>query len=295
MTASSEFTIPLFPTGDEGAAFRLRNKEGGEIQRPHIIQNESAVTVQANLFSVLHGRSSPGGGAATLIVIEFQFTGSEPRGRRLRKATIDVKFGLEDKDVGSEYDPKVTKIAPYGTFFRNPAREKQETKYNANISANFGGGPAGLGLGAGWERTNSIVKEERETLSGTRRIEGRNSGSQNAARWIIRENKLDKNGIPSSLRTAILLELQCKERFRAFVAINSEVDLLYKADQSLKKFLGGAIVDPVCFEEDGKRQDMGDLLLNIDIENLSACDLEKLGSIQVGVTHPPIEIVFRIH
>src|SRR5277367_2427156 len=243
MAASSEFTIPLFPTGDEGAAFRLRNKEGGEIQRPHIIQNESAVTVQADLFSVLHGRSSPGGGEATLIVVEFHFTGSEPRGRRLRKATIDVKFGLEDKDVGSEYDPKVSKIAPCGTFFRNPAREKQETKYNANISANFGGGPACLGLGAGWERTNSTVREERETLSGARRIEGRNSGSQNAARWIIRENKLNKNGIPSLLRTAILLELQCKERFRAFVAINAEVDLLYKADQSLKKFLGGVIVD----------------------------------------------------
>ncbi|KAJ9655613.1 hypothetical protein H2201_008763 [Coniosporium apollinis] len=280
MSDSFEFPIYLLPTGDDGSAYRLQDKPGGEMQRTHIVQDGSELTAQADLFSVIHGKVSPQGGTATLIVIDFRFTGSESHRKRFRKATIDIKFALHDDTVGGELDPEVIKIAPYGTFFMDPSTKQEDTTVHANMSAGTGA-PVALGIEAGWEQTKSVVKEERATLSGSCRIEGRNYGSYNAARWKIHENKQQKHGIPSFLRTAILLAPKSTKRFRAFVAVDTHVDMLYSAGQRIKRFLGGVVVDPVYFDEEGKRKPMGPKLANVDIANLAECNLKELSAVQV--------------
>jgi len=275
MSGPSTFTINLIPTGDEGASFRLQRKPG-EIQHAHIIQEESELSVKADLFSVLHGTYTPGGDAASLIVIDFLFTGSDSRGKRFREATIDVQFALESSKPGGNFDPIVDKIAPTGAFRMNPSTQQTSTKLFANATISGGGGPVALGIGGGWEKTRSLDEEDWATMSGYPRIEGRLSGAHNAARWKLRENEQQKHGIPTILRTAILLVPKSTEKFRAFVSIDTSVGIISSAQQRLKKFLGGSVVDPIYFDEEGRRKPFGPQPANVDINNLSACDLRTL-------------------
>jgi hypothetical protein len=275
MSSSSTFMINLFPAGDEGASFRLQRKPG-EIQHAHIIQEESELSVKADLFSVLHGTYTPGGDAASLIVIDFLFTGSDSRGKRFREATIDVQFALENSKPGGNFDPVVDKIAPIGSFRMNPSTQQTSTKLSTNATVSGGGGPVTLGVGGGWEKTRSLDEEDWASISGYLRIEGRLEGSYNAARWKLRENGQQKHGIPNILRTAILLVPKSTEKFRAFISIDTIVNVLSSAQQRLKKFLGGSIVDPIYFDEESRRMPFGPQPANVDINNLSACDLRTL-------------------
>jgi len=286
MESVSEFTIPLLPTGDDRAAFRLQNSPG-ELQRKHVVQRDiSDLTVQADLFSVMHGRHTPDGLPAVLIVIDFRFLGSRSDGRRFRKATIDICFAREDQPVGNESDPVVCQIAPHGTFAMNPSIQQQETTLSTNTSASAVFGLATLGIGAGFERKTTTETEKCTMLFGSCRIQGRSCGLQNSARWILIENDLDRRGIPSLLRTAILINSRTPERFRALVTIKADVNILYSALGHIESFLGKAVVDPVYFGDESTRIPLGPELRDVDIRNMSACNLDAIGGVEVGSPSP---------
>lgn len=282
MSKSSGFTVDLYPTGDDGA-FRLENTLD-EMQRRHVMQDGSELTVYADLYNVTHGRRSPQGDAATLIVMDFRFTGSDSNKRRFREATIMVKFELADQGMDDESGPEVLKIAPHGTFFRNQSTQEEQIKANVNATASGGGGPVNLGIGAGWEKTKTITKEDRMALSGNPRIEGRRSGSYNAARWKLRENKLKQQGLPSFFRTAILISPRSTGKFKAIITVQTEVSLIYSLQQSIKKFAGGRVVDPVYFDVEAKRKALGPKLDSVEPENMEICDLEQLKVVEDGIT-----------
>lgn len=278
MSKAPQFTIPLFAEGDEDSAFRLSNTPGGEEQRPHIIQYGSDLAVHADLFSIRHGTFTPGGEAATLVVIDFRFVGSGSHVRRFRKAMIEIKFAPWNQPVGSEHDPEVSSIAPFGFFAWDPSTQEEESKISLTASASTGGLGA-LGIGAGWEATKKMKKEDRTTLFGSMRIEGdRNYGGQNTARWTVNENGIERHGIPSLLRTAILVKPKSEEKFRAFVEIKTDVDILYGAKQRIDKFFGKHIVDPVYFDTEANRKPFGPTLTGVQMTNLSICDLKAIGT-----------------
>lgn len=278
MSEAFQFVVPLFAEGDEGSAFRLINTPGGEEQRPHIIQYGSDLAVHADLFSVQHGTFTPGGEAATLVVIDFRFVGSESHARRFRKAMIDVRFAPWNQPVGSEHDPEVSSIAPFGFFAWNPSTQEEESGISLTVSANTGGSGA-LGVGAGWKTTKKVKKEDRTTLFGSMRIEGdRNYGGQNTARWTASENGIERHGIPSLLRTAILVKPKSEGKFRAFVEIKTDVDILYGAKKRIDKYFGKRIVDPVYFDTEANRKPFGPALTGVQMTNLSMCDLKAIGT-----------------
>lgn len=278
MSEASQFIIPLLAEGDEDSAFRLRNTPGGEEQRPHIIQYGSDLAVHADLFSVQHGTFTPGGEAATLAVIDFRFVGSESHARRFRKAMIDVQFAPWNQPVGGEHDPEVLGIAPFGFFAWNPSTQEEESTISLTASASAGGLGA-LGIDAGWETTKKKKKEDRTTLFGSMRIEGdRNYGGQNTARWTVSENGIERHGIPSLLRAAILVKPKSEGKFRAFVEIKTDVDILYGAKKRIDKFFGKHIVDPVYFDTEANRKPFGPTLTGVQMTNLSICDLTMIGT-----------------
>jgi len=287
MSEASQFVIPIFPVGDDDSAFRLRNTPGGEMQRPHVIQYGTDLAVHADIFNIKHGTFTPGGDPATLIVIDFQFVGSESHGRRIRKALIDVRFAPWDQPVGSENDPEVSSIAPFGFFAWNPLTGEEEKKLSFNVSASTGG-LGNFGIGLGWETTKKVKKEKRTTLFGTMRIEGeRDYGAQNTAKWTVSENEIESHGIPSHLRTAILVKPKGKEKFRAVIEVDAEVDILYGAKKRIDKFFGKHVVDPVYFDAEGKRKPFGPEIADIDTTNLSKCDLKATGSQLVSLHTSP--------
>jgi len=274
---TTSFPIQLVPTGDDGAGLRLQNTPG-QLQRQHIIQNDSSgLTVHSDLISVRHGAFSPSGDPATLVLIEFRFVGSRSEDRRFREATITVQFVRGKNSVDSE-DPIVVQIAPDGAFAMNPSVEQLETTVCAAAEAGVSLGPATIGVGVGFERTSSLTREMRATLEGAKRIEGRTSGPQNAAKWILRENPAKKDGIPGSLRTAILIKPETTGQFEAWVSVKARVDWKHP----IKQLFGNRVVDPVFFGEESERRSMGADIEGLDVENMSACKLDEIGVVVVS-------------
>jgi hypothetical protein len=287
MSGSLQFEIPLFAEGDHGASFRLRNKPG-EIQRGHIIQQGSDLIVQGDLFSVVHGFSAPGGDPATLLVIDFRFTGSLTRSTRFKAAKIEIKFTSQGESPDEE--PVVRKIAPHGTFCLDSSTETVSTTLSVNASGQAGTGPATLGMGASWERAKTGTRQASCTLTGILWIDG-NEGHPNTGRWQMSENPMEKQGIPSLLRAAILVTQCLPSGFQALISVHTEVNLAYAMHEQMRRFTGGRvvdIVDPVIFDSGPKRQPAGAQLAGVDSEHLEACDLEQLVKVQHRQTRDTI-------
>lgn len=288
MSNDTKFLISLLETGDEGSNYRCENYND-ELQRKHIAQRmDSDLMVQSDLFSVVHGTLTPDGEAATLIVMDFRFFGSQPGGRRFRKAVIEVGFSQHGTPMGRMDDPVVLQIAPYEAFAMDPAITQHETTLSATTNADAG--PAGLatiGIGAGYEKKTTLDKKAYTTLYGTKWIAKRSSGEANTAKWMIWENEIAKNGIPTGLRTAILVKPKSDKKFSAHVKITADVDLRHK----IRQVLGETKVDPVFFGELSNRRNMG-VALDVDTTNLEACDLSFLGTIKVRSGQLPHTVVF---
>ena len=287
--SAHDFTIPLYEAGNDGASFRLRNQPG-EIQREYILQEDSAgseLTIHGKLVNVVHGKYTPNGPPATLAIMQFEFVGSEAHGKRFRKANIVVNFASNINDkFGSNDDPEVVAIAPHGGFAMCSSTEEEQTKISVSGKLLTGmlGNFLGFEVGSGWERSKSVVREDRTTVHGSIRIEGRSLGPPNTAKWALSENKIQRHGIPTVMRTAILVMPRTSSgKFRAIFDIEATVDVLYNTQRRLKQFLGRSVVEPVHFSQD--RKPMGPDLVGLDPENLSAyaTKMKELGFIKVHI------------
>jgi len=299
MSTSLSFTIGLSDDGDDGSAFHLKNAPG-EMQRQRILDRGSDLIVQGDLVTVIHGKYTAEGPPATLIIAEFRFLSAD-NSRDFRQATITFKFSHpQSKDLRC---PEVVAIAPVGDTFllpnylkicahhmcwrtqfdrfsMNPTNLTEEVKHTANLSteakATVGVGVSG---GVGWELTRTIDKKDCGTLIGAIRAERRSGGPaiRNTARWALAENRSQHDGLPSYLRTAILLKRKDNEKFQANINVQADVNVAYAIENSLRNFLGQT-VDPVYF--DPYLNPMVKLPLDVDPNNLSALKIENIGTVR---------------
>ena len=263
-TDDTQFVIELAESeiDEVRAPFKLQDLPEKEMQDYRMILKEAASTLElyANLVSVVHGTMSPGGPAASVILLDFGFIGSQSHGRRFRHARIDVGFSHINHVLGGPCDPELVCISPlYGKLLRRST--KDPGRFEVIIR--------------GWEmaksRDTGFV-----TLSGIKRIEGRRYGGRNQARWRIKENDNDRDGIPSLLRVAILVQPQDNKGFRATVNIKVKTDLLHGATMAIKKLCGKTIMEPVHFNGIEPRQSLNpEMLGELDLESLANADLDK--------------------
>jgi len=280
----SQFAIDLYPIADVGeeTQYRLRNTPG-EIQRPTVLEkSHKDLSVQGDLISVVHGFYDEEGEAATLVVFQFRFLGSQIQRRRFRSAKIIISFG-NGTSLGDILDPEVVCIAPDGEFIIDAASREVESAISGNLSATLGPfGAVGFGVGLGWERRTTTRKAGQSTLFGCRKTVERDYGKKNAAVWTLKENKITGGGIPSFISTAILLKPQTAEDFQAIVTVDASADPLFSASTMARRLFGQLTVDPIHFSQ--MRAVMGPAIPNLDKNNLAAATklLHELGSVKVG-------------
>jgi len=207
--------------------------------------------------------------------MEFQFMGSTAEGRRFRKVDLQVSFARDGQPIGSDSDPVVCQISPFGTFAKDGTSKEVETKTFGTATAGLTPGllPATFGISGGFEKRTVVDRKKHTRLHGARWIEGREWGPQNAARWMVSENENQEDGIPSKIRTAILVKPRSEDGFLAKVTIKAVVGLLY----SLRKLFGEEVVDPVLFGAESERVNLGSIPDGVVADNLSACNLDALG------------------
>lgn len=172
--------------------------------------------------------------------------------------------------------PNIANISPKNHFTMRPTNSHIEVKRSVQMSVQ--GGPAPVSGGLSWETTASKEKQDQTSLSGVVRFEGRRFGEKNAARWVLMENSSQQTGIPTFLRSLILLRRQDSSKFTAIVKIEVKVSfdintiltgLFQKKEQD----------DPVIFDPKKKSITTWAKDNSIDVKNLESTPLEKFHTI----------------
>jgi hypothetical protein len=124
-------TAGLYPIGDVGSAFRVRNEPGGLDRMARV----PGLQVRADIIDVVYGNVAPGGPPATLLIADFHLLGSGGK-RRFRRADIELRFA--DNQQRSKDDPEVLQIAPHGHFTLSKTAAVVESRRGANLNEEAG-------------------------------------------------------------------------------------------------------------------------------------------------------------
>lgn len=275
MTEQYEFDIHLFASGS-ASGYHIENLPDQK-QRERLVQYGygSDRMVKGRLVDVIHGRLSPDGDQASLIISTFQFLGSTTS-RRFQHAKITWNFAYADSD---EHEcPEVKKISPDGHYVMNQTTFDESTVKNVGASLQGGVEMAGLGLSAGWSRTQSATIADHISLYGTDRATRQNWGEPDGAEWVLQENSSQRSGIPSSLTTAILVKRKPDRAFIGMIKIKANMDL-----GSIAEVLFGKKpkVDPVVFD-----LALAPRSANYDQQNLDSIALDDIGIAKLNILMP---------
>ncbi|KAG9233404.1 hypothetical protein BJ875DRAFT_512223 [Amylocarpus encephaloides] len=280
--------IPLEEMGDAGeGTFHTRQVPSSGMAGP-IIDRGKRLIVQAELGDVIHGSSTPEGEPATLLILDFRFL-SASHERRFRAVEIELEFWNTKVDG----DPVLVKIAPAGVFHLNPTARLEESIITMGAGLGLSGGGAFVTIGANahasWSRYSATQLTDATSLAGSLHRRGRNWGKPNTARLVMNENPAQKDGVPTQLRAAMLLErAEPDEPFEMRVHVKASVDMRYQSTQLLKQWAGRDITKDSVLFDPSARAGLGQASVTaIDRASLAAVDLASLCN--EGNRYPPLK------
>ena len=173
-------------------------------QQKTLIDAEVAgkMVVMADMDSVIHGTLSKGGPPATLIVMSFYFLPGS-NSKRFKSAEIMMKFTKGPKATSGA---EVFNIAPaQGVTGMEPTNMTVNLGHVLSPSLQVGQGPGSATLGYQWNFSKSFDKKRYARVESAQRALGKDRSTKNTVTWNLYENPVTHGGIPSYLRTAILL------------------------------------------------------------------------------------------
>ncbi|KAI1735240.1 hypothetical protein F4680DRAFT_435894 [Xylaria scruposa] len=241
-----------------------RNYPSSPFQRSVVVdRTQSSCHVQARLDSVVHGFMSPQGvKEATLIIFVFHFIPFKA-GRRVKSARITVNFETDDGNI------EVFKIAPHEklTF------EKKKVVRSRDVAP-----PTGPSAWIDDEITAAL------TIMGDKSIKGRMHGNYNTVVWTILEDEKTKSGIPSTLRTAVLLQRSSSAVFIGRVQIDAQVSgfsLASRTDPEDDPIIFNPLLSPMLSPTEKIDNISGDNLGDFDGKRLFSYSFleERLGDV----------------
>ena len=154
-------------------------------------------------------------------------------------------MAFRDANTTPEKGPWVVGFDPVGKWQLKPTEKHVEMKRLVNASGQAGGGPGSLSVGVACEYTESQNEEDQITINGMKLYDGRPIGHKRKVRWSLIENESQRSGLPSQLRTLILLQRLDDEQFTAVVEIDAHVNL---SASLLRMFGKKPADDPIIFE-----------------------------------------------
>jgi hypothetical protein len=234
MADKTEITLGLQPGGEdvENNNFRTCNAYLGQVEREDVYDEGKKLNMQMSLVDVIHGtvrestadidpttsspvlRSVP----ATLIIADFRFT-SHDTSRRFKHAEIELRFRGAN-DLQDLNPPEVFQIAPMGSLGLQKTEKTQEKKRGATINAG-GTFVANISGELDWSLDTTQILYDEARLEGMTTKRERNIEPKNAAVWSMTENDDIEKGIPSLLRTVILLKRKNYDDFYCFIKVDT--------------------------------------------------------------------------
>lgn len=258
--------IPLNLTGDGGSTYRTKNDPQNPWQRTNVTERKGAVDLRCTCLDIIHGDFEPDNDdAATLIVLEFNFDARKVA-RRIKFVKTTFQFSsFNPRDP----EPEVFKISPVGNLVLVPTKQMEERRATTGgnlAAAPFPGVEAGLNISL--EKNVSLETTDATRVVGSIDLRGRDYGKKNSVSWSLMENDTTKTGVPTLLRSAILLKRQHDEKFQCTCKIDAEMDFM----SSIQQVVGSRPRDdPIFFDP------------TLDpTNNLQTYDTSALGSIDLS-------------
>ena len=232
LVMSEKFEIILEEANSEEARFHLandRDANGNPIPNRKYVTgidrkgSAAKMAVCGQMPIVVHGYECEGSKTPCTLII-FEWNAERARGdKRLREVTIEMSFTAHGKRGEAEaraksrrargkgvsetyWDPEVCDFAPRGTTWYNRTSHKvtEKSQWEVSLQANFG-----QNLSAGpkyhWERSDTVDLPDAIQLSGAF-TSSSGSNRPNGVRWVMLENASQRSGVPTFLRTAVLLK-----------------------------------------------------------------------------------------
>ena len=193
-------------------------------QREYLVQYRysSDRIVKGRLVDVIHGRLTPDGDQASLVISTLKFLGSTSF-RRFRYAKITWDFAYADSD-GHEW-PEVRKISLDEQYVMNQTTFDESNGTNLGAGPQGGGEMASLSLSAGWSQTRSAKVDDHISLYGSSIFTQQDAGEPNGAKWILEENRSQRSGIPGSLTAVVLVKRKPDRAFIGTIQIKAKMGL----------------------------------------------------------------------
>lgn len=270
--------IEMYETGgEEGSGFHVFNVAADQYHRAEVLQRTGAIDIACSLEKIVHGAiSADSDRYASLIVMQWFF---QPKGsRRISEATIELLF-----ESGSASDDiEVEKISFLGTYNLMPT--KQHESITTGVDATIGIQQfANLSLASKWEKTTATTVSDAIRLSGGMRVI-KNRPPNRIATWTISENHSQPTGIPPSIKIAVLVSREDREKFLCRLAFTCQTDRKTAAQSLFKKIPKD---DPIIFQpnplDKGTRPNKN---VTYGDEELGNVDLDELGRVMFKTLIP---------
>ncbi|RDW68221.1 hypothetical protein BP5796_08878 [Coleophoma crateriformis] len=264
-------TIGLNNTGEDGSAYHIRNNPANRFQRETVTdQTKGAIQVRCKSREVVHGcLDASTGELGTLLVYDFTFNAAK-LGRRIVSADITLNFSASIPGMAS---PTVHSFAPSGRCVLQPTSRDESSTQGTDISANAG--QLGITIGTAWKWEKTITQTTSDATELRVFTKCNEFGDEVGVNWVLHENRTVKSGIPSFLRTAILLKREDVQEFEATINVVAEPD--WKSQ--LRRLFGSKDEDePILFNP--QQPPTKNLRpKGYDVENLSKESLADLADV----------------
>jgi hypothetical protein len=213
----------------------------------------STYTATCTLKTCVHGyldSSIPSPIPATLIVLEYNL--SNPSSNKYTEVFTAFEFssGIGKKGTGGEEGPHVIAWAPKTAKAHVTTAEERKTKdrkfeeLRLDVLGNGGKISAPLGNST----TEVGTRNYFQYISSDKSLSGKGGTGYNRVWWHMEENKREKDGVPPSITTAVLLERKDDEKFSGKFVLNLQATKLHKARNEWNRFWGIVEDDSVLFD-----------------------------------------------
>lgn len=254
-TSDDQFHLELEEVDEE--EFELRIKSYGKKQHRNFTgyDQKGPAVVYGRRFATVHGRLIDDDGndkAGTLIILDWNFQSRDPD-KRFKFVRINMVFAGPEGCLSWE-EPAVYKMVPQGRFSLLRSTFTEEKKKSLAASLGIQPSLVSADVSPSYELSRTTEIEDSVHVSGQTYLDysqgpERDPDRPNAIEWTFSENTSQRSGLPTVVRTPVLLARETDAPFTATFSIRTKVSATSDLNMRFKKLLGQKEQDdPIVFD-----------------------------------------------
>jgi hypothetical protein len=256
---SADIDFPIYEDLSHGGELKSTNPKSDPYQRVSITERGRKCkdfNASVRMVTCVHGvidATSPTPTPASLIVLQINIR--SPQKSMFERLYASLTFSSADPDSNGEDIPRLMAWAPFQEKVSdNPPKPVDITKTSAKKVTGIGAtGPGGIGgtlsgdLGKTTEMKYQIM--DGKLLDVIPMNRNPDCNGIDAISWTMEEGRLIHEGIPTTLRVAVLVKRSSNRKFNATFELELRGCLKFQRREALDRLFGRAeIDDPIRFD-----------------------------------------------